>query len=110
MLLMKNFFILSGVLFALFVAVGKVFIFKNKNVMMVSNFIALIAALLGVYSILGIIIAFESNSVRFGFLMFLFAIMPFVFGQLANYHTEKYYTMLQIGLVIASVFLCKLYF
>ena len=109
-MLLANIFATSGSLFALSIILGKLFIFKNKNIMMVSNYIALIAALLGIYSIVGFILAFYAHSIKFGALMILFAIMPFVFGQIASYHTEKFYTILQVCLVIISVILCKLYF
>lgn len=109
-MLLNNIFIVSGCLFALSIVIGKLFIFKNKNIMMVSNYIAVIAALLGIYSVVGIMLAFNTHSILLSTIIILFATMPFILGQLANYYTEKYYTLLQIGSVIASVVLCKLYF
>ena len=109
-MLLSNLFIIFGILFSLSIIVGKIFIFKMKDTMFVSNYIVLIAVFLGAYSLIGLFLIFKVPFLYFKLFFLFVALSPFLLGQIASYKTEKIFTFLQVIIVLFSVVLCKLYF
>lgn len=109
-MLLSNLFIAFGCLFLLALIMGKAFVFKLKDTMLVSNYIALMTAFMGLYCISGFLLMFRVPVIQLKLLLLLFSLSPFILGHFAEYKTEKLFTLLQIVLVIASVCVCLHYF
>lgn len=109
-MLLNNMFIIFGGLFVLSLTAGKMFVFKLKNTIAVSNYIALMTAFMAFYCIVGFILAFKVQPLNLKLIFFLSSLSPFILGQCAKYKTEKWFTLLQILVVIASICVCIHYF
>ncbi len=75
---------------------------KKMEPMKASEFVSAAAAGLFVYIILAITLAITQSGIL-KFIFLLFAIFPFILGQLANYKTRRYFTLVQILAIISSV-------
>ena len=93
-------FMLSGGLFALFLAMYRIVMNKIKNHTIKPNIVASISFFFAAYIISGILI-FIFNPYKFLYL--IFALTPFIIGKIANYKYEKFYTILQILIIVYSV-------
>ena len=101
--ILKEVFILVALMLSLMTIYGKLFVFKKKHPSFVSDYCATMAAILGIYELLGIILAFMVVGLTSKFILLGFALSPFVIGALVTYHTEKYWTVAQTLLFIFSV-------
>ena len=91
-----------AIILATMIVYGKLFVFKKRKPQFVSDYAATIAGFLGVYVILSLILIAIYPSIYAKLIIFGFAITPFIIGILATYHTEKYYTVLQVILLLIS--------
>ena len=99
----KYIFILVASIWALMTIYGKLFVFKKKHPAFVSDYCATMAVFLISYVILALGSVWVLDSTSSKFIMFGFAIAPFLIGLLATYHTEKYFTIIQVLLIILSI-------
>ncbi len=104
MTVIKYSFLIISCIFALMVVYGKLFVFKKKRPSFVSDYCALLALFLASYSILAFCLAGLLPDSSTKVIMFCFGISPFVLGLLATYHTEKYYTFLQVMLILCGIY------
>jgi len=94
---------LNAVLLAVSIIYGKLFVFRKKEAMFVSNYCALIAAFFGIYVLLSLLFVGLIHGAAGKSLMLFFALSPFILGLSANYHSEKYFTALQIFIIAVSI-------
>lgn len=87
----------AAALFTL-ITFGKLFVFHKKEAVFVSDYTSSIALFLVMYVLLSLC-AMLINPLVF----FIFAISPFALGFVAKYETEKYFTVLQLLILIISV-------
>lgn len=98
----KFLYALTALVFADMIIYGKLFVFKKRKPQFVSDYCATMAGILGVYTVLSMLLAGLFPSASAKMFMFAFALSPFVIGLFATYHTEKYFTVLQVLLLIIS--------
>lgn len=103
MMIDKMLFLLSAFLLAVMTVYGKLFVFKKKHPAFVSDYCATMAGILVVYVISALVLVWFLSPVNSKFIMFAFAMAPFLIGIIVNYHTEKYFTVLQVILFILSI-------
>ena len=109
-MLLSAIFIVFGCLFVLSLVTGKLCVFKLKDTMFVSNYIALMTAFMGMYCITGFVLMFRVPFIQLKLLLLLFSLSPFILGQFATYKSEKIFTLLQILVIIASIVVCLHFF
>lgn len=102
MTIFKYLFVINAIIFGSMIVYGKCFVFRKKKPQFVSDYCATLAVFLGLYSILSIILVWFLPSTTSKLLMLAFGISPFLIGALATYHTEKYFTAIQVILIAAS--------
>ncbi|MCR5265605.1 MAG: hypothetical protein K6E29_03315 [Cyanobacteria bacterium RUI128] len=100
--IIRYIFVINAVLLGSMIVYGKLFVFKKKKPQFVSDYCATIAGLIGAYSLLSIALAWFLPGTNAKLLMLGFAVAPFLIGLLASYHTEKYYTAVQVILIALS--------
>ena len=101
---LKAAFVLIAVLLTLMTVYGKCFVFRKKHPAFVSDYCAVLAVFLGLYVILSFVLVWVFPHTSAKLVMLAFALAPFLIGMLATFHTEKYYTALQVGLFVLSIF------
>lgn len=89
--------VVAAALFTL-ITFGKLFVFHKKEAVFVSDYTSSIALFLVLYVLLSLF-AMVLNLIVF----FAFAISPFALGFIAKYETEKYFTILQLLILVLSV-------
>lgn len=99
----KYLFVIAAVVVAVMMTYGKLFVFKKREPQFISDYCATMAGFLGGYSVLAIVLAWLFPSTTAKFVMLWFALAPFLIGLLVKYHTEKYYTIVQIILILISI-------
>ena len=109
-MLLSSIFIVFGCLFVLALITGKLYVFKLKDTIFVSNYVALMTAFIGMYCIAGFILMFREPFIQLKLLLLFFSLSPFILGQFAAYKTEKFITLLQILIIIASIIVCIHFF
>ena len=109
-MLLSSIFIVFGCLFVLALVTGKLYDFKLKDTIFVSNYIALMTAFIGMYCVTGFILMFKEPFIQLKLLLLLFSLSPFILGQFAAYKSEKFFTLLQILIIIASIVVCLHFF
>ncbi|MCD8377221.1 MAG: hypothetical protein LUB59_00370 [Candidatus Gastranaerophilales bacterium] len=82
---------------------GKLFVFRKKEAMFVSDYCAGVALCLGLYVIMSFLYVGLMPDVFSKSVMLFFAFSPFILGLSANYNTEKYFTALQILFIASSI-------
>ena len=102
-MILKYSYIIAALLFVLSVVAGKLFIFNKKDASFISDYCAGMAVALGFYVILSLVFVFIFPDVFSKGLMLFFAFSPFLIGLLATYHTEKFFTVLQLLIILGSV-------
>lgn len=102
-LILEFLFITSAILLALTIIYGKLFVFKKRDAVFVSDYCAGIAMFLVLYVILAFACTSYMPTVFAQFIMVGFGLSPFILGLLANYHTEKYFTVVQLCLICTSI-------
>lgn len=102
--IIKFLFCISAILYVSMTIYGKLFVFRKKHPQFVSDYCATMAGFLVLYSLCALVLAWIMPTTIAKGLMLFFALSPFGIGLLANYHTEKYYTGLQVLLTICSIF------
>lgn len=95
-------YVFITMLFATMIVYGKLFVFKKRKPQYVSDYCATMAGILGVYVLLSLILAGLFTYTQTKIIMLGFAVSPFIIGLFAKYHTEKYFTLLQLALLITS--------
>lgn len=103
MTILKYFYAINATLLAVSIIYGKMFVFRKKDAMFVSNYCAGIAAFMGIYIILSLLYAGILSGISRKGIMLLFAFSPFILGLSAKYPTEKYFTAIQILLIALSI-------
>ena len=83
-------------LYILMTVYGKLFVFRKKAPAFVSNYCATMAFVLGFYIIFSLLFVCLLPSHFAKFIMFCFALSPFLYGLVATFNTEKYFTTLQL--------------
>ena len=96
-------YIAIALMFALSIIYGKLFVFRKKEASFVSDYCANIAVFIVLYVILSLIFIAFMPTMFAKFVMVGFALSPFILGLLATYHTEKYFTLLQLCLIATSI-------
>jgi len=102
-LIFKFLFCLTSAILAGMTIYGKLFIFKKKHPQVVSDYAATMAGLIGLYALTALGLVFILPFVSSKFIMLGFAISPFLIGLLTTYHSEKYFTLIQIALFLLSI-------
>ena len=82
---------------------GKLFVFKKKDAIFVSDYTSSIALFFSLFVILSIVGLFLTPSIYKSLAFLFFALSPFLIGLVAKYETEKYFTLLQLFIFILSV-------
>lgn len=103
MTILKYFYAINATLLAVSIIYGKMFVFRKKDAMFVSNYCAGIAVFMGIYVILSLLYAGILSGILCKGIMLLFAFSPFILGLSAKYPTEKYFTAIQILLIALSI-------
>ena len=98
----KYLFVINAIIFGSMIVYGKCFVFRKKKPQFVSDYCATLAVFLGIYSILSIVMAWVFPSATTKLVMLGFGVSPFLIGALATYHTEKYFTAIQVLLIAIS--------
>lgn len=101
-LIFKYLFVINAIILCSMIVYGKLFVFKKKKPQYVSDYCATLAIFFAAYSLLSIAMAWFLPGTNAKLLMLGFAVSPFLIGLLASYHTEKYYTVIQIILIASS--------
>ena len=101
--MLKIIFAISGLLFILSIIIHKLYISKQKDIMVASHFVAIMASLLGIYILSGLLLVFFMPNLIHKILVLLFALSPFAIGKIATYNTEKIYSTIQAVCVLISV-------
>ena len=101
--ILKGLFLISATGFASMLSYGKLFVFKKKHPAFVSDYCATMAGFIAFYSVFALVLAWLLPSTSTKLIMFGFAFSPFMLGLVATYHTEKYFTFLQIILILLSM-------
>jgi len=107
--MLKILFVVVAMLLSLSIILGKLHFFKMKDAAWISDYVAVIAGAIGIYSILSLVLMFRSPLVQTKSIMLFFAASPFLLGSLATYKLEKFFTICQILLVWASIVFVVLY-
>jgi hypothetical protein len=97
-------FIAISIVLALYIIYGKFFVFKKKDAVYVSDYCSGIAVSFSLYVIFAFLCVFFQPSLHGKFLMMALGVSPFLLGFLANYYTEKYFTILQILLLCFGIY------
>ena len=100
----KYIFIALAIILTSMIVYGKLFVFKKKHPAFVSDYCGTMAGLLLVYILFSLILAWMFPGTSQKLAMLGFAIAPFLIGLLATYHTEKYFTVLQVFVYLISIF------
>ena len=108
-MLLNLIFIVLACLFATTLVLGKLFVFKFKDTMFVSNYVAMLAIFMGLYCLSGAILMFVTPYIKFKLMLMFFSLSPFVLGRIATYKTERIFSIIQILLVIMSIWVCAHY-
>ncbi len=98
----KYLFVINAIILASMITYGKLFVFRKRKPQFVSDYCATIAIFIAIYSILSIVFAWLMPTTNAKLIMLAFALSPFAIGLCATYHTEKYFTLIQILLVAIS--------
>ena len=100
----KGLYILLTFATVMMIVCGKLFIFRKKSAQFVSDYCATLAALFGFYAVLSLIFVFIYPDMAGKSVMSAIALSPFVIGLLASYRTEKYFTCLQVIILLFSIY------
>lgn len=100
--IIKWLFVLISVILICMISYGKLFVFRKKKPQFVSDYCATMAGIFGAYSICGLLLVWLFTPTTDKVVMFGFAVSPFLIGLVATYHTEKYYTLAQLLLLVFS--------
>src|SRR5574344_1591223 len=103
LIILKYFFIFAGSLLTIMLLLGKLYIFKLKDNILVSNYAATIAGLMGVYAVSALLLTLVVPNIAYKVLMLLFAGSPFIIGRFATYEKEILYSFIQIITAFVSV-------
>ena len=103
MFILKVLFAIMALITTTMMVYGKLFVFKKRKPQFVSDYCATMAVFLIGYVILSLVLVWVFPLTYQKLIMLGFAISPFLIGLLATYHTEKYYTTLQVLLFVVSV-------
>ena len=96
---LKWLFVLLSLILVCMITYGKLFVFRKKKPQFVSDYCATLAGIIGAYSICGLLLVWLFTPTTDKVVMFGFAVSPFLIGLAATYHTEKYYTLVQLLLL-----------
>lgn len=101
--MLKTIFIVSAILAAVSIVIGKIFVFGRQKPVFTGNYAAAVAAVIGVYSILAF--AMLTQGGYFDKLaMLLFALSPYLIGRITTYRNINFFTMVQVIVLILSAF------
>lgn len=101
--IVKYLFVIAAVVVAAMMIYGKLFVFRKREPQFISDYCATMAGFLGTYSVLSLVLVWLFPSTSAKLVMLWFAAAPFLIGLLVNYHTERYYTIVQIILILISI-------
>lgn len=99
----KYIFIICALLYIAMTIYGKLFVFRKKKPQFVSDYCATMAGVIGVYIFSSLCLAYLLPCLTAKIIILLFGFSPFIFGLVATYHTEKYYTTLQTIVLFLSI-------
>ena len=95
-------FVAMATILATMTVYGKLFVFRKKHPGFVSDYCATMAAFLVGYVLFALALVWAFSTVSAKLIMLCFALSPFFIGLAATYETEKYFTALQVILLIVS--------
>ena len=98
LMIFKYAYILVAAMLFTLIVFGKLFVFRKKDAIFVSDYTSSIAmgmVLFVVLSLIGMLLQ--------PFVFLIFALSPFAIGFVAKYETEKYFTLLQLLVFVISV-------
>lgn len=101
--ILKILFALSGLFYIFSVFFHKIYISKLKDNVIISHFVAAIAAFLTLYVLLGLVLFIFSKGLIYKAVILLFSASPFIIGKIATYEKEKIFTLIQFIIMLASV-------
>ncbi len=102
-LIYKTLFIaICTALFCL-ICYGKLFVFHKKEATFVSDYTSSIALFFTLYVIVAFIGLFIVPTILKKIIFLCLAISPFAIGHFAKYETEKYFTLVQLFVLVFSV-------
>ncbi len=100
---LKIIFITSAIVYILTVIIYKIIVQKNKSIK--SSFLTvLIGFSLLIYLIAALLIIIFNPVLVNKIIMLMFFISPFVIGKLATYEQEGFYSLIQILIILFSIF------
>lgn len=101
--ILKYSFIIIGSMLAIMITCGKLYVFKLKDNILVSNYAASIAGGFFLYAIFAILLIIFAPNLIDKFLMLMFGLSPFIIGKLATYEKENIFTIIQVITALISV-------
>ena len=107
---LKILFSIICVLLPLLMVLQKLWVSKIKDNMKKSDYVAFLAIVLGLYIILGIILAFVIPDIKNKCIIAFFALSPFIIGKFATYKTEVLFSIIQMITIVISGIFVILYF
>lgn len=96
-------FIIVGILLCIALVLNKIYFCKLKDNIIKSNFVVILAWLLGGYIIFAFVTGILLPDIQNKTVMLTFAISPFIIGKFATYQKEPLYTFIQFVCVLSSV-------
>ena len=96
-------FIIIGSLLTFLFCLYKLYIAKLAYSPKISTYVSFLTGVLLLYTFLAIIMGFFQKDIFHKIILILFGLSPFIIGKFATYKTEKYYSLLQILLIIGSI-------
>ena len=97
-------FIIIALLLAIMLICYKLWVYKiNDTNMAKSNYMAGITGLFFLFSILAFIIAIITPGLKHKLILLIIAASPFIIGELATYKTEKFYSIIQVLIILGSI-------
>lgn len=101
--LLEYCFILSGAIFVILLGVYKFWVSKLEYSPKISTYVSCMAGALLAYSVCATGLMFCIDGIFNKLLVGIFGIIPFLIGKYATFETEKYYSLLQMFVMIYSI-------
>ena len=101
---LKLLFALFAIIYISMTVYGKLFVFRKKKPQFVSDYCATMGGMIFIYSLISLAIVFIVPTLLIKLVFLGFALMPFFFGLISTYHTEKYLTVLQTLVMVYSIY------
>lgn len=99
--MLKIIFVISALLTANAIIIGKLFVFNRQKPVFVGNYAASIGALFGGYSIIALMMM-TVGGLFDKLIMLAFSISPYLIGKITTYKNISFFTFFQVVLLFLS--------